>query len=401
MSLDCATQTRSGDTVEVARTLEDVERIRDHWLAMQQHPHADLDFNLMLASVRDEIKSLHSIVVHFDGELKSILVGRIEKRPIPFKIGYKTVSRPFARILAVPSGGILGEQSERIARLQTAAVLRTLKGGDVDAVILSLLKIDSPLFGEARNLSGFRHRDSFTTIERNFRVSLPGDMDDFLMREKPRHRRELRRYGRVLERRFEGRVEYRCYQTAEHVPILCRHVEEISRNTYQRGVGAGFIHNPESELKLSLWAEKKRLRGYVLYIDAEPVAYWIGAHYAPAFYLDTTGYKPGFRKHNPGTVLYLKMVEDLCRIGVGEIDNGIGDSFWKQRFGAECTDKSTIFIYAPTIKGMRLKAMRDITTSISAFVNKMAKRTSMKKRVVKLARCFLVSRAKRNLLSGR
>ncbi len=401
MPLDFAVQAQNCHTLETVRTADEVERIRDEWLALQQHPHADLDFNLMLTDLRDEIESLHAMYVLRDGKLKSLMVGRIEERAIPFKIGYKIVSRPVARILAIPRGGILGEESGTIARLQTAELLRVLKRGDVDAVILSLLKTDSPLFHETRRLSGFFSRRSFGLIELNYRVALPGGIDEFILREKPKHRRELRRYGRALERRFAGRVEYKCFQTVDHVPKLCADAEEISRNTYQRGVDAGFILNTESERKLSLWAEKQKLRGYVLYIDAKPIAYWIGALYAPTFFLDTTGYDPACRKHNPGTVLYLKMVEDLCRIGVREIDNGIGDSFWKKRFGAEGVDKSTIFIYAPTLKGLRLKITRELTSSISSLVNKMATHTSMKSRIVRLARSFFIFRARRNLVSDR
>lgn len=401
MPSDCAVETQNGYTIEVARTVEDVERIRDEWLALQRHPHADIDFNLMLTHVRDEVKSLQAIKFLRDGELKSLMVGRIEERQIPFKIGYKTVSRSLARVLAVPSGGILGEKSETIARLQTAEILRTLKRGDVDAVILGLLRTDSALHNEASCHSGFFSRGRFASIDRNYSVSLPDSMDDFLLREKPKHRSELRRYGRALEKRFAGEVEYKCYHTIDHVPVLCADAEKIARNTYQRGVDGGFILNTESERKLSLWAEMGRLRGYVLYIDAKPIAYWIGALYAPTFFLDTTGYEPDFRKHKPGTVLYLKMVEDLCRIGVREIDNGNGDSFWKKRFDAEAVDRSTIFVYAPTIKGLKLKIMRELTSSISLLVNWVAKRTGLKNRVVKLARFFLVSRARRNLVSDR
>jgi len=401
MSLDLAISDQDRLTVKRARSAGEVERIRRDWLALQKHPHADLDFNLMLATVRDEIESLHAVRILRGGALKSLMVGRIEERRIPFKIGYKTVSRPMARILAVPRGGILGEKSGETARLQIAEILRILKKGDVDAVILSLLRTDSPLFQETRKLSALFSGHSLGSIERNYRVALPGDIDAFILREKAKHRRELRRYGRVLERHFARRVKYKCYQTADHVPTLCADAEEISKKSYQRGINAGFILNTESERKLYLWAEKQALRGYVLSIDAKPIAYWIGALYGSTFFLDTTGYDPVCSKYNPGTVLYLRMVEDLCRLGVGEIDNGIGDSFWKKRFGAEGVDKSTVFVYAPTMKGLRLKATRVLTTSISSFAKRIARRTSMKRHIVKLARHVFISRARRKLGAGR
>ena len=56
--------------------------------------------------------------------------------------------------------------------------------------------------------------------------------------------------------------------------------------------------------------------------------------------------------------MFLKLVESLCREGVAEIDFGLGDALYKQRFGDECWEDGSVFIFAPTLKARWLNLVR-------------------------------------------
>ena len=65
-----------------------------------------------------------------------------------------------------------------------------------------------------------------------------------------------------------------------------------------------------------------------------------------------------YAKYSPGTYLLTHVMEDLCRDGVAAIDFGIGEALYKQRFGRATWQETEVYLYAPTWRGMRVKAIR-------------------------------------------
>jgi CelD/BcsL family acetyltransferase involved in cellulose biosynthesis len=68
-------------------------------------------------------------------------------------------------------------------------------------------------------------------------------------------------------------------------------------------------------------------------------------------------------------VLFLKMIEDLCRAGVKELDYGPGAAAYKERFGDHCQREALLSIYAPTAKGLLV----NVLTTCNAWCNRLAR----------------------------
>ena len=79
-------------------------------------------------------------------------------------------------------------------------------------------------------------------------------------------------------------------------------------------------------------------------------------------YSDFTGYDPQYRKYEIGTVIFLKMIGELCKTGVKQLDFGPGTALYKERFGDSSFEEAAICVFASNLRGILLNALRTITT---------------------------------------
>lgn len=142
----------------------------------------------------------------------------------------------------------------------------------------------------------------------------------------------------------------------DDIPGLCARLEEVAGRTYQRGLGAGFVDNEEHRRRFALFSSRGQLRVQLLGIEDEIRAFWIGTVYKNVFHSSETGYDPDLLTFEPGTLVFVRMVDELIKEGVQKIDFGLGDAFYKQRFGDHCWQETTVHLFAPTAKGLLLRS---------------------------------------------
>src|SRR5207245_2888650 len=91
-------------------------------------------------------------------------------------------------------------------------------------------------------------------------------------------------------------------------------------------------------------------------------AFWIGSVYAGTFHGEFTGYDPSYADYSPGMFLTLRIIEGLCSKDSGEsvteIDFGLGDAQYKQVLGNRQWLDATVYLFAPTFRGMGLNLLR-------------------------------------------
>ena len=140
-----------------------------------------------------------------------------------------------------------------------------------------------------------------------------------------------------------------------------RLVEAIARKTYQRGLGAGFRDTPEARSRWRTAAGQGCLRAYVLWLGGEPAAFCTGFALDSTLWLEHLGFDPVFRRFRPGTHLILRVIADLAeQRQVRRIDFGIGDADYKRRLCHESRDDVSVFVFAPTCKGIWLNGLRSL-----------------------------------------
>ena len=88
-----------------------------------------------------------------------------------------------------------------------------------------------------------------------------------------------------------------------------------------------------------------------------------------------------FKKTNPEQFLFMKMIEDLSKIRVKEIDFGFGDALYKNRYGDESWEESSVYIYAPSWKGAKMNAYSMLTGKIHHYSEKLAKKADILQKI--------------------
>ena len=367
--------------VVVIKDARDLEKIREDWVRLQWHPNADIDCFMNFIKIQKSVKMPYVLLVYENGAIESMLVGRIEDTKLSFNVGYKSVFEDNVRMLAVNYGGVLGKQSPQISELLIAELVKSLSDGDADIVFMNALRVDSDIYRLARTLPRTISRDRLENRSTHWKMACPENLDLFLKRMSQKHRYWIRRVTKLLEKEYSGKVEYKYLHEQKDIERLCEDAESIAKNTYQRGLGVGFRDGELTRQTLNLLATKRMLRSYFLYVNEKPCAYWIGTRYGNVFHLDYTAYDPAFQKNEPGTVLFMKMIDDLCRLNVKEIDFGFGDALYKNRYGDESWEESSVYIFSPKWKGAKLNVYWTLTGKIHQYSKDMAKKAQILQKI--------------------
>jgi len=246
------------------------------------------------------------------------------------------------------------------------------KQGNIDALFFYSLAVESVLYRAANASGNVFTRDHGTKLALHWKTPLPPEgMDTFLLHLSSKHRYWLRRLPRVLEKDFPGKVEYRRYTDIAQVEQLAIECERVASKTYHRAAGAGFRDNELWREKFQLWASKGFLQGHVLYIDGQPCAFWLANLYGKTLHLDFTGYLVEYKKYELGTILFLKMIEDAIASGANELDYGLGALWYKERFGDESWAEASLYLFAPTFKGVTTNLTRWAFSGTAALAKRL------------------------------
>lgn len=368
---------KQGIETVVIKEINQLEKLKTAWLNLEWHPNADYDYFLKYVQSKNNVIAPYVLAVHSNGTLKALLVGRIEETDISFNVGYKRVRKTRVKMLAINYGGYMGCQTPDIANAIVCELTRALKNREADVVFLNALRVDSDLYRAAKSVPGMLMRDRVEIKSAHWKMACPENLDAFMKRMSQKHRYWIRRVTKLLEKEYPEKIVYRFYSSKDNVDVLCKDAEEIAKKTYQRALGVGFKDSNFTRSILELLATKGLLRSYFIYVNGKPCAYWIGTLYGSTFHLDYTAYDPAFQKNELGTILFMRMIDDLSKTKVREIDFGFGDALYKNRYGDESWEESSVYIFAPSWKGFILNANRMLAGAIHKLSEKYAKKAGI------------------------
>ena len=367
--------------IRTIQTSQEIEEIRGFWKKAQYHPNTDIDHYLTVINSMENLICPYIILFSLDGRPEALAIGRLERKDMDISLGYKTLFKVKTACLTILYAGLLGNWSKELYNILVKELINALRSRIADIVWFNLLHMESDLYNITRQLPNFFCRDHVVAIKPHWKMILPNTFDDFMKKMTAKHRYWLNRLPRVLEKDHSGKVEYRDFHSSDNLEQLFTDAEHVAKTSYQRSIGAGFVENSMMRQRFSLYADKGHLRAYLLYIGGEPCAFWIGTLYGSIFYLNFTSYDAAYKRYEPGTILFIKMIEDVIKSGITEIDFGFGDAFYKQRFGNQQWQESSTYIYAPTIKGMYLNLIRTITIRPYLYIIGIAERKNMLQKI--------------------
>jgi CelD/BcsL family acetyltransferase involved in cellulose biosynthesis len=196
-----------------------------------------------------------------------------------------------------------------------------------------------------------------------------------------KHRTRIRKMERDLESAFPGMISWRWMSQFDDISVLCAQLEELAERTYHRGLGTGFINNEEFRQRFALFADRGQLRMQILEIDGKIRAFWFGFIYQDVFYSAETGYDLDLRDYQIGTQTFIRMVDELAKEGIQKLDFGLGNASYKQRFGDQFLREKTIWLFAPTVKGLALRSMLRLSTILNSAARQILQKLKLTDRL--------------------
>lgn len=355
---------RAGQAL-IARGVDEIEAMRTSWQMFDlPSVHHDIDFYIAKVRSRPAIVRPHTILLEREGQPEAIAIGRLEESALECRLGYETVYRPRVRVLVMRPGILLRPETEGTARAIVAEIIGCLARGEADAASFYGLDLDSHLFRAARELPPRVCRAPFTAEEKHKTLVLSDSVDEFLASRSRHARGELRALERRLTRKYGERLSVRIFRAPEEIDQLFADMDRVSATTYQRALRVGFDDSEEQRETIALALDRGWFRAYVLYLDAEPIAYRSGFVYRGRFTGSKTGYDPTYRHDRVGTYLLVRLIDNLCADNaVHVLDLGYGDAEEKRRFSSSSSDEAHPLIFAPTFTGVRVNLAR---TAIAA-----------------------------------
>lgn len=330
-----------------------LHEIEDFWRQAQGHPNTDFEAFREVCILRQDRVRPHVAVLVKGGQIRGLLAARLERTAFSGRVAYVTAFSVKARVLRVLYQGVLGDVTVEDARSAVQHLWDVLACGEADIVEFHSLIEGSPLheaLAKAPRLWTEKRGRAVT----HWSLELPQAEEAPSLRMSAKHRKALRRKEREIKEDFGEAVEWRWISSFDSIPEFCDRLEQLASVTYQRGLGVGFRNNEETQRRFQVFARRGQLRAQLLSINGVVRGFWLGIVYHNVFYSSVTGYDPGLRQYEPGNLMFHRMVESLVREGVTRLDFGLGDSFYKQRFGDRSWTEVTLRMFSPTAKGAAL-----------------------------------------------
>ena len=365
--------------VRVLRTLPELEDIRQVWESWPGNRDSEMESYSTYVRTNPASLCPYVLVVYREGTPDAILVGRIDKGKIRYRLGYLGIGFG-ARIMCFVNGALRGNPSKENCELLMDEITRSLSVGEADAAYLSFLRKGSDLCRLSATKPGFLCRDYLRTPLTHFATTLPSTPEEFYRGLSSGARWQAKSKQKKLLKEFGGNVRIRCFREPAELEDLIQGVEQVAKKSYQRGLGVGFIDSPKTREQLRLKAERGWLRAYVLYVMDRPCAFWMGDVNQATFGSDYLAYDPEFEKYSPGMCLILKIIEGFCdgnRDGIKEVDFATGHAQYKEVLSNRKWEEENVHIFAPTIKGISLNLVRSSFAAADQTVKKLLASTNL------------------------
>jgi hypothetical protein len=355
----------------ISKTPSELSNLREAWDNLQVHPNVSYDFYNLINETRANIISPYVISISKNNQVVGIIAGRLQNDHFPITFGYKTIARFPIRLLVILHGGLMGEIDSESASI----ILKTLEGqmasGEFDIVSFKEIDISTPFF------KSYLAQAKLLTIDRCIRIvthrmfSLPDSYDIFMGSLASKTRYKLNAKRKKLEEDFPGKVIFKTYKEPDDISRACKDIESVAEKTYHRGLGVGFKDNLENRQRFMLFSKDGLLRIYLIYIDGQPVAYWVATlNNRNEIYLDFTGFDPNLKKYELGTMLFLHMLKDSIEGSVKLLDFGSGEAEYKERFGNSQIQEADYYLFSFSIKVLFINISHVISKTSENMIKK-------------------------------
>lgn len=333
----------------VAKTVEEVEALRDIWEATgTTEVDSQLDYFLTVVRYADQVIRPHVVCLKREGLPSLMAITRLENLPVPFRLGYRTLWRPRLRALVATFGGILGAENRADEKLILSHLFQSLDRGDADLLLMRNVDSHGTLHRAALVAVPWMRKAHHLPKSVHWTSNIPESLDIFLEGRSNKTRATWRKQDRLLTEKYGDAVRIRHFREPSEAEELFRDIETVASKSYQRRLGVGFMNTPMNRALIELGLRKGWHHCWMLYIGDRPISFWNGTAYAGTFFIGTPGFDPDFGKDSVGRITMFRMLQDICADpAIFCLDYGQGDAEYKSSFGHRTRTEQEILIAAP------------------------------------------------------
>ncbi|MFZ2399923.1 MAG: GNAT family N-acetyltransferase [Smithella sp.] len=363
--------------VKSINSFQELDTLKVFWEASQNCPNNDFEHYQLVCRLRQEVERPYIAIVECDGDIDAMLVARIENISFAPSIGYFKPVRIPTKSLTVLYQGLLGNDDDNNCRLLVRHIWSFLESGQADMVHFHNLSEHSILLKSIMACCPQRHCEKATQWNAHWSMTLPEQPGFLLKKLRAKHRSWITGRQKKLESAYPGKLSWQWISKFDDITGLAVRLETLAARTYQRGLGAGFVNDEEHRQRYRLFADRGQLRVQLVEIEGELKAFWIGTVYKNVFFSAETGYDSNLRAYELGTLMFIAMADELVREGVSKIDFGLGDAFYKERFGDENWRETNVQVFAPNFKGLLLRSISGCFTMIDNTLRRLLQKTGV------------------------
>lgn len=327
-----AVRSHPGTLPLIYRSLDDVPGLQENWAKARETEAFFCGEYRDYAALAEDQDGPRVAVLKTASGSELMLPFTIQNTLHSFAVGERRLGRVSLRTLRLANPWLAeGHAPGDIAKLLAHALVKER----VDLVSLGEIQEESALRAA---LSALPWPTRTLRLGRNdsvrWLIDLPGSFDAYLGSLPPKERKNLGWKMRKVEKDFEVRVE--TFTDTSDLERFLEEGERISRQTYQWNVGQQLRNDKATLDRFRMLAEQGRLRCYLLLLDGTPRAFARGISYGGIFHEETPGFDPDFAKYSIGTIMLLRVLQDLIENSTSKVyDFGTGGDWsgFKSRFG--------------------------------------------------------------------
>jgi CelD/BcsL family acetyltransferase involved in cellulose biosynthesis len=329
-----------GIDVEEMETLEALRALRSEWAAICE-PTLNNDFDRFIVTCEAREESPLVVAFRREGRLVALLIGRLSRKRLASSFGYMRVRLPTLQCWELVHGGVAVDGDPDTSDAVISYVVARLRRGNPSVMSVNRLPRDHVLSDRLEDLAtGARTVDAHWLCK-----IVPGSVEETLAHHSSKHRRNLRRYDRKLAKAFDGNAVLKCYSQPSDVDDFFSATADIANRSYLKALGGGVFDNVLWRGFLETEARLGRMASFVLWGGDTPLAYQNGVVMGGRFFCNGRGYLDEYSALRPGTMLFYRLVQELCERGIEVIDFGFGDAEYKRIYGTTSYDEATFRLY--------------------------------------------------------
>jgi hypothetical protein len=237
-------------TTRVVTTIQEIEGLRSAWTSFTGHRDSDIDFYLEQLQTSSNTLRPHVIVLYRGDQPHALLPGRMDRTTFGQRLGYLKTPSVSARALLF--GDFRGEQTQENSELIIKSLLATLRNGEADYAVIPTIS-HSEAFQAALRLPSIWCRDHVPEFLPNHILRISGDYADVYAQLSRNLREQIQRKKKKMAAAFDGRVEFICYTQPADLATVLPEIELVAKNSYQRGIGVGFVNDDSMRRSLQFW----------------------------------------------------------------------------------------------------------------------------------------------------